>query len=781
MLLAFLLASVTGGILLAGLAVPAVTAAGSVSNATTGIFDEAPEGFEIEEPSQLSTMYAADGSVMASFYANLRIVVSSEEISQYIKDATVAIEDRRFFDHNGVDVEGLARAFVFNMFTGTSQGASTLTQQYVKNVKLEESRVKDDPLLMDEATRQTYGRKLEEARLAISVEKIYSKDQILTGYLNLAQYGTKVWGVEAAAQRYFGVTAAEVSLSQAALLAAIPQAPAKWDPTVDPAGAQQRRDAVLGDMLELGMITSAEHDEAVAISVVDLLSVHDRVSGCDTTGNMAYFCQYVVSEILQNPAYGETAEDRHTFLYRTGLQIYTTIDPYRQEAAFASITGTVPVNDASNIKIVLTAVEPGTGRIQAMAQNTNFGDPTDADPTATQVNLSVGTSHGGGLGFQTGSAFKALVLTQWLKNGNTLADMVDANRSEFPARDWTISCAPENRALFSPKNLDGHATGRISVLEATRKSVNKPFAEMGTQMDLCDLAATAESMGLKQGDGSALEIVPAMVLGTNNIAPLDMAAAFATFANEGTFCTPVAIERIVTAQGAEIAVPQTECNQVLVEEVVRGVNYALQEVTKPGGTGSAAALGGRPTAGKTGTANEDYYAWFTGYTPQLSTAVAMGHIEGLIPMLNVRINGRWYDQVYGGRLPAPTWRTFMAQAMDGVDVEGFPAPLLQRTVQGDLKSVPGVVGLSVQRAQEVLEDAGFAVRIAGEPVFSSSVAEGSVASQSPGSGARVVQSSVINLTLSKGPEPAPEPTPEPAPEPDAGGGDRGGGSRGGNN
>ena len=774
MLLAFLLASVTGGILLAGLAVPAVTAAGSISNATTGIFDEAPEGFEIEEPSQLSTMYAADGSVMASFYANLRIVVSSEEISPYIKNATVAIEDRRFYDHNGVDVEGLARAFVFNLFAGTSQGASTLTQQYVKNVKLEESRVKDDPTIMDEATRQTYGRKLEEARLAISIEKLYTKDQILTGYLNLAQYGTNVWGVEAAAQRYFGVSAAAVSLSQAALLAAIPQAPARWDPLIDPAAAQERRDEVLGDMLELGMITEAEHAEAVGVNVADLLDPHERVSGCDATGNMAYFCQYVVSEILQNPAYGETDTDRHNFLYRTGLRIYTTIDPYRQQAAFDSVTGTVPINDASNIKIVLTSVEPGTGRIQTMTQNTNFGNPTDADPTATQVNLSAGTSHGGGLGFQTGSAFKALVLTQWLKNGNTLADMVDANRSEFPARDWTISCAPENVALFSPKNLDGHATGRISVLEATRKSVNKPFAEMGTQMDLCDLADTAASMGLKKGDGSALDIVPAMVLGTNNIAPLDMAAAFATFANEGTYCTPVAIERIETAAGAAVEVPPTECTKVLDDEVVRGVNYALQEVTKPGGTGSAASLGGRPTAGKTGTANEDYYAWFVGYTPQLSTSVAMGHIEGLIPMLNVRINGRWYDQVYGGRLPAPTWRTFMAQAMDGVDVEGFPAPLLQRTVQGDLKTVPSVVGLSVQRAQEVLEDAGFAVRIADEPVFSSSIAAGSVASQSPGGGARVVQSSVVNLALSKGPEPTPEPTPEPEEDGGGRGNDRGG-------
>lgn len=766
MLLAFLLASVTGGVLLAGLAVPVVTAAGSVSNATTGIFTEVPEEFDMEEPSEMSTMYAADGSVMTNFFINERIIVASDQISPYLKDATVAIEDRRFYDHNGVDIEGLARAFVLNIFAGTSQGASTLTQQYIKNVRVEESQVTGDPEIAWEATRQTYGRKLEEARLAISLEKKYTKDEILVGYLNLAQYGKDVWGVEAASQRYFGISAADLSLSQAAVLAAIPQAPGYWDPTVDPEANQERRDKVLNDMLEEGMITQAQHDEAVAIDVADLLDVHKSVRGCASTGNMAYFCEYVVAEILQNPAFGETEDERRDFLYRNGQHIYTTIDPEKQQAAFESVTATVPINDPSNIKAMLTSVEPGTGRIVAMAQNTNFGKPSDEDPTATEVNLNVGRSHGGGDGYHTGSSFKPLILTQWLKDGHTLGDIVMGNRQAFAPSMWTISCNPSEvpTSPYTPKNLEGTAGDRISVINATRVSANIPFVEMASQMDLCAITETAASMGLERGNGDPLVPNPSMVLGTNTVTPLAMANAFATYATNGTYCTPVAIERIVSTDGEEISVPQTECTKVLDDEVAAGVNYALQEVNRTGGTGWRAAISGRATAGKTGTANENMFAWYVGYTPQLAAAVVMGHQGDWTPMIGVTINGQWHRNVNGGSLPAPTWRAYMVRALEGVESRSFPEPSQRRTIYGDLISVPSVVGLSVLDAQTILEDAGFTVRVSEEPVFSDSVREGLVASQNPSGGSQQVSGSVIELAESKGPEPQPEPEPTPEPE-----------------
>lgn len=785
MLLAFLLASVTGGVLLAGVAVPAVTAAGTVSNATTGIFDEGVEDFEIEEPSEMSTMYAGDGSVMTNFYQNQRIVVTSSEISPYIKDATVAIEDRRFYDHIGVDVEGLARALVLNFFTNTSQGASTLTQQYIKNAKVEESVVKDDPSIAAEATEQTYGRKLEEARLAIALEKKMSKDEILTGYLNLAQYGKSVWGVEAAARRYFSVPAADVTLSQAATLAAIPQAPGKWDPTIDPAVTQTRRDKVLNDMLEEGMITQAEHDEAIAIPVADLLDVQTTKQGCAGTGNMAYACDYAVYEILSNPVFGETQQDRANLLNRGGLQIYITIDPERQQYAYDAVTGVVPVGDSSNINVALSSVEPGTGRIQAMAQNTEYGKPEIPDDPdelpdvyTTELNLNVGKSHGGGNGFQTGSSFKAITLTQWLKDGHTLGDIVVGNRNKYTPDMWTASCidGPPTGDVYTPTNLDGVGGARVSVLNATRQSINLPFVEMTSQLDLCDIADTAASMGLTQGNGEPLAIVPSMTLGSNDITPLQMANAFATFATNGTYCTPIMIDRIVTTRGEEIEVPKTECSEVLDYEVAAGVTYALQEVNKSGGTGSGAAIPGRPTAGKTGTANNNWYAWYVGFTPQLSSAVMMGHKDSNTSMNNKTINGRWQNRVYGGLLAAPAWRAYTEPALAGVDPVGFPNPKQKRTIEGDLVAAPSVIGMSVQDAQSYLESRSFTLRVEETQVFSDRIPAGAIASQNPGGGSRITVGSVISVQVSKGPEPKPDPTDEPEDDDDDGGrgGDRGG-------
>lgn len=759
MLLAFLLASVTGGILLAGLAVPAVTAAGSISNASTDIFTDLPEELHIDEPSEMSTMYAADGSVMTNFFINQRIVVSSDEISDWVKLATIAIEDRRFEEHNGIDVQGLARALVSNTFNESRQGGSTLTMQYIKNVRLEEAVVNEDPQAQREATQQTYGRKLEEARLAIALENIYSKDEILTGYLNISQYGRNVWGVEAASQRYFGIPASDVSLPQAAVLAAIPQAPNRWDPTIDPSETRIRQHDVLDDMLEVGMITEEEYDEAASIPVEDLLDIQESPRNCGAAGNMAYFCEYVVASVLSSPEFGETIEERQALLMRGGLQIYTTIDPERQQAAVDSLTSTVPINDPSNIKIALSAVEPGSGRIVSMAQNTNFGDATDDDPSATEQNLNVDAAHRGGNGFQVGSTFKPFVLAQWLQNGNTLGDVVQGNRPLYPASDWNISCAPEYRTDWNPRNQEGVGGNRVSVLDATRRSVNLPFVEMASEMDLCDITDTAARMGLQSANGEPLTPQPSMVLGAIEVTPLDMAAAYATFANDGVYCSPVAIERVTDADGNDLPVPETQCERAIDPESAAGVNHALQQVNTRGATGAAAALPGRPSAGKTGTANRYTFAWYIGYTPQLSAAVMMGHQEGVIPMERVTVNGRWYNTIYGGLLPAPTWRAYMTRALDGAEVLNFATPQENRTIHGDRRPVPSVTGLDVTSASDVLEDAGFTIRVEAEPTYSS-VPEGYIASQSPGGGSMQTSGQVITVTISQGPEPEPEPEPD---------------------
>jgi len=273
MLLAFFLAAGVGGVLLAGLAVPLATAAGSATNSATGLFDDLPSDLNPTRPSEKSTIYYADGSPMANFWAQNRINVGLDRIDQNLQDAIVAIEDWRFYEHNGVDVEGMARAMVNNMQGGDTEGASTLTQQYVKNVFVEQARQLEltDPAgakeLYDAATAQSYGRKLQEARYAIQLEKLYTKAEILEGYLNLSQFGASVYGVEAASQRYFGHSADSLTIAEASMLAGIPNSPNNYDPLRNPDGTKNRQTLVLNAMLQRGYIDQDEYDEAHAIPI----------------------------------------------------------------------------------------------------------------------------------------------------------------------------------------------------------------------------------------------------------------------------------------------------------------------------------------------------------------------------------------------------------------------------------------------------------------------------------------------------------------------------------
>src|SRR5690625_4938054 len=292
--LGFLLVAATGGLLTAGMAMPMVAAVGATSEASTRLFDELPTELGNETLSEQSTMYAEDGTLLATFYAENRIVVPLEDISENMIDAVIAIEDQRFYEHGGVDPEGLMRAAVENLTGASQQGGSTLTQQYVKNVLIEAGQQAGDPEAVEEARAPTLGRKLREAKLAISVERVKTKDEILEGYLNIAQFGRSQWGVETASQYYFNKDAADLSVGESAVLARITQSPARWDPETNPENAEAGRTTVLATMLRQDFITQEEHDEAVEEEIEDMLDITPTQNGCTAAGNAAYFCDYVV-------------------------------------------------------------------------------------------------------------------------------------------------------------------------------------------------------------------------------------------------------------------------------------------------------------------------------------------------------------------------------------------------------------------------------------------------------------------------------------------------------
>lgn len=801
-LLSFFLLTGVGGGILAAAALPIVATTGTVANAGTRVFDDLPTDIDFTKPSEQSVILAADGSHLATFYAENRIVVASDQISPLIKQAVVAIEDERFYTHNGIDAQGLIGA-AFNNFTGGRlAGGSTITQQYVKNAIIEEGRILGDSTLIASATERSISRKLNEARYAIAVENKLTKDEILTGYLNLAQFGPSQWGVEAASRYFYGISAKDVSLPQAAMIAGITQAPGKWNPVTNPEEAKKRRDVVLGQMYKLDMISREDFEAAVAVPVEEMLNVTSVPNGCAEAGISAYFCEYVVKDVLNDPALGETREERIAALYRGGIVIHTTINPAEQQAAYDAVVGSVPVGDESSINMALSSVEPGTGHIRAMAQNTNFGNPTPESPDDMTLNLNAGMNMGGGSGFQAGSTFKIFTLVEWLKEGHGTLERVNGTPQKFAPNSWKIRCAPGARPgeAWGPGTLDGVGTGMMSVLTATKQSVNPAYGQMANQLDLCNIMDMASNLGVERGrvamDGDAetaqianlslpyelgeplpLMPNPAAIIGSNPVTPLSMAVAMATLAADGNRCEPQSYTLIEDSNGNVLSDRQPQCRQVIDKELARRTTSTLAQVVKSDATGERARLaGGRPAAGKTGTANEDYHAWFVGYTPQLASAVWQGHHEGYISMFHSVINGVYHREVYGGLYPAMTFKSYMDAALASEPIQQFAKPTADPTTirvprtkleeseekeetkeaaketaepAGDTVAnpAPSLLGMTQEAAQSATLAAGYGYVTRTE---SSSQPAGTVLRQSPAPGQEATPGSRIEIWISGG-------------------------------
>ncbi|WP_029090414.1 transglycosylase domain-containing protein [Brevibacterium album] len=684
----FIAVSCIAGIVSAGLAIPSVGMAAAGADTAVDVFNALPTELEERPLAQRSRMLAADGSEIAEFYWQNRQEVAFDEISQEMKDATVAVEDYRFYEHSGVDFQGIARAVVHNMVSSSTQGGSTLTQQYVKNVLAENAHAENDAEGVEAAKESDgtagYARKLREAKLAVAVENKYGKDEILHRYLNINNYSGSpaVFGVEAAAYRYWGISAAELNIQQSATLAGIVQNPSANNPERFPEQTLKRRNTVLALMHQHGFITEEEYTE---VKDTDLdLDIHTTPNGCAAAGNKAYFCDYVQRVIENDEAFGEEPAERTNFLNRGGLTIKTTLDPAIQDIADKALKDRIPADDASHAGHAASTVEPGTGRIVAMAQNRNY-TVTETDSEAdTQINYNVDRKHNGSNGFQIGSTWKPMVLTEWLKEGKGLGTTVNATRRNFTAGSWRYDGCPNMGGPWNPRNAgDGSGSSSMSALQATKSSTNTAYAAMGNQLNMCGIMKTAESLGIKYGSGEPLDtpdadgyiaaLGPASILGVVQVTPLDMAAAFATFAADGEYCRPVAIDSITTNDGEEIEVPGADCTQTLEKDVAKGVSYAMSQ-TFNGGTTSGLGIG-VPAAGKTGTTNfEVGSTTFAGFTRTLSTFVWTGdpdrnrdwRTEGA---------GSVRGRIYGATISGKTWQNIMRQAVTHTEGNsGFSRP-----------------------------------------------------------------------------------------------------------
>ena len=680
MLLVFVLLSSAGGILTAGFAMPAVGAAAAFTNASANFFDELPDDFEVLEPSQISNIKASDGTQIAQFYAENRIVVPLSEIAPTVQNAIVAVEDQRFYQHKGVDPTGIVRAVASNA-NGGSQGASTLTQQYVRNVLVEAAVQNDDPSAQSAATARSAGRKIREMKYALTLEQKYpdAKERILEGYLNIAAFGPSTYGVEASSRHYFSHSAKELTIPEAALLAGLTNAPGAYDPIAFPDKAKDRMNWVLDKMLEEEFINQDEWQAGHDTQIEDILNVTETVGGCGTAESAAYFCEYVKAEIENSELFGATREERNKRLLRGGLTITTTLDMSKQTAADAAVQQYVPTADPSNVKAALSSVEPGTGRIVAMSQNTNYGVEVEGDSSTTQISLNADAAHGGlenyegTSGFQPGSTFKAFVLAEWYQEGHSGYESFNTSPTTIGASQWTISCDPSKADTWQVGNANASEGGNHNVIQSTAMSINVGFAKMTQQMDICNITDLAAKLGVTNSSGDPLTPTPSIALGSQESTPMQMAAAYAAFAAHGVYCRPIAIDSIDDAEGNPVDVPSANCTQAMTSDAADKTAMTLTHVLSKDskGTGKDVALNGRPAAGKTGTTESMDNAWFTGFTPQLSTAVWLGHSEGYYPMDHQYVGGRYYQTMYGSDAPAPLWKMYMDAALAGQPAQNF--------------------------------------------------------------------------------------------------------------
>ncbi|MET4659431.1 membrane peptidoglycan carboxypeptidase [Streptomyces sp. PvP037] len=664
----FLGVSVLAGAVMAGIALPAVGALGLAAKGSVESFDELPANLKTPPLSQRTTILDADGGQIATVYSRDRTVVDLKDISPFMQKAIVAIEDSRFYEHGAVDLKGVLRALNKNARSGeVSEGASTLTQQYVKNVFVEEAG--DDPTKVAQATQQTLGRKIAELKFAIQVEEELGKKKILENYLNITFFGQQAYGVEAAAQRYFSKAAKDLNLQESALLAGIVQSPSRYDPVNDEAEATKRRNTVLARMAAVGDVSQEEADKAAKAPLG--LKVSKPKNGCITAVNDAgFFCNYVKNVFLNDPVFGKDAKTRAKLWNQGGLTIRTTLEPQAQASVHQSLQD--HINASDEVAAATTLVEPGTGKIVAMGQSKPYG--SNAKEHETEINYSVDYAMGTSAGFPTGSTFKPFVAAAALEEGRPATqEYPSPYELTVPSPIQTCGKPYTNEDGAKIPNENESEKGPYQLKKAMALSVNTYFIEMVADIGLCPVTKMAEKLHVRQGSGKQMPQVPSIALGTESVSPLTMASAYAAFANRGMYCTPVAIEAVTQRVGdtsKSLQVPKSACSRAMSEKTADTINALLKGVVDSG-TGQQAGLGDRDNAGKTGTTDERRNAWFVGYTPNLSGAVWVGSATQQVKMQNITIGGVYHDLVYGADTPGPIWKDAMTGALSGKEAGSF--------------------------------------------------------------------------------------------------------------
>ncbi|MEU8816045.1 transglycosylase domain-containing protein [Actinoplanes sp. NPDC048796] len=767
-----LICGLLAGVVVAAAAFPAAAMSGLAAKAGGETFAQLPSELKDFSSPQITRIYARDGRTQISqFYDEFRSDVPIKDISKFMRDAIVAAEDREFYNHNGVDLKGVARAFVNNSGKSDSkQGASTITMQYVR---LSLAYSATNPQEVVDATKDTPKRKVNEMKYALQVEKELSKDQILERYLNIAPFGNQAYGVYAASQVYFNKKPKDLTVGQAAMLAGMVKAPTSFNPTTSegyPQIRDRRNNYIIPGMVEAGSITQAQADKAVKEAIPR--KVKSISNGCVSVANnnWGFFCDYFYRWWMSQESFGATTYDRERRLKSGGYRIVTTMDVKGTADARKRIADHISQNNKN--ALLIAGVEPGNGKVRVLSANRRYklDDPSHpqnplssdkrkakAGVRATYPNTTNPLLSGGGdiSGYQAGSVFKMFTMVAALEKGYPLAYPIKAEKrykSGYIIDSSNDSACPGTH-FWCPSNSGGGGEGVYNMWTAFGKSINTYFVPLEERVGAENVVAVAKRFGVqfrvKQDADFANNPVSAnqwgaFTLGVSASTPLDMANAFAVLPGDGMHCEPTPIEQITTQSGEKLDIGKPRCIRATSPDVARATLDATRcpvgDSAQLGNCNGATARAVKttvkhPVFGKTGTTDNDKTAALITGTTKL---VVAGYL----------VNPDWpqhTDRMSHDVVNPAVYET-LADYMKGKPKEQFKVPGSKKIAEGDQRSIPRVACQSIGSAKDEIESAGFDAVVGND--VESDCPEGTAAGTDPGG--RTIKGGVVVIEVSKG-------------------------------
>ena len=782
--------SVLAGVLVTAMVTPAIAVTSMTAQGSIDIFQNLPDSIKIGTQAQQNQIFAKSGGkdvLLATIYKQNRQVVGWDDVSPLLKQAAVDGEDRRFFTHGGVDLQSIARAVVKNGSGGQQSGSSTLDMQLVKNILVQQAftavytgkdQAKQREVAINQANGYSYDRKLREMKLAIGLDKEYTKKEILLGYLNIIGMGSTTYGVESAALQYFSVHAKDVTLPQAASLIAIVQNPNTQglsNPKTYPAN-KDRRDQILAAMLSAKDITQKQYDEAAATKIESYIKRSDAANGCRTATHLsaAAACDYALRVIkaadnvgvvkgvdLGNAApvvesLGASSSERRANWDKGGYKIYTTVDLDLIDQAQTVLQTQAPAEEARlQLGATANSVEVGTGKIIVMAQNRIFDDGAALGATTTSAyNLSVDRPYGGANGFDTGSTYKTIDLANWLETGHGLYDIINGRGPQtYLAKQFTAPCYTGSllQRPYVLSNDGGPGGYPMTVKAGLIGSVNNVFMQMATRQDLCSIRDTAKRMGAHRADFARdLDVFPSDVLGSNEQAPLTMASVAATIGGAGLHCAPIIIDHVVNPEGVTKSGQPITCNQAISADVAAGVaNAMVGSMTLSSGTSSPANPNdGVAIGGKTGTSPNRNQDWVISTTTKVGSSVWTGNLDSaqtsLYKFRNPSTGRDYYTSSRFAIMKA------MVKLVNTTALKGdraFP-DASAAMLGGSSAIVPSLTGQTPDQATKLLDSLKFQYTNGGPEA--SGLPAGRVTRTNPAAGSRVSAGSEVTVFTSDG-------------------------------